>query len=164
VPVYMQGVRFRVPEQVRGPEVLPRRSVLRRLSLPQEAAHQMSFRQGKSAGVCGGWDEESLSRLYGIFREKMHEVYRRNHKVDPFSKSLTTEFNAWQTYLRDSLKLEVADAWANDLTSVCYDKSLGCWIRLMNPSNGTSHSHEFMIVPMDLAEKIITLGELPDEL
>jgi len=124
----------------------------------------MRFPLGKSAGICGNWDEESLSRLYGIFREKMHEVYRRNHKVDPFSKSLATEFNAWQAYLRDSLKLEVADAWANDLTSVCHDKSLGCWVRLMNPSNGTSHSHEFMIVPMDLAEKIIALGELPEEL
>lgn len=109
-------------------------------------------------------DESSLSNLYAIFRRKMHEVFRTNYKSDIFGNSMVTEFNAWQNYLRDSLRLEVVDAEPGDEQCVVKCKNSKLAAKIMNPSNGGYHGNECIIVPSDLAEKVLVLGDLPDEL
>lgn len=109
-------------------------------------------------------DQKSLDVLYGIFRAKMLEVYRENYKPDPFGDSMVVEFNAWQRYLRDSLSLEVVDAEPGDKPGFVWHKDKSFKVRIKNPSNGASFSHEFILVPSDLAEKALVMGGLPEEI
>jgi len=113
---------------------------------------------------CDGWDDSSLLRLYGIFREKMHDIYRKNYMPNPFSEAMSAEYNAWQYYLRNSLSLEVRDASANQKSEVLREEGSECRVRVLNPSNGTSFGHEYIVVPEELARKVIVMGGLPDEL
>lgn len=110
------------------------------------------------------WDDKTLNRLYQVFRGRMHEVYRKNRKPDPFGDSMTVEFNAWQLYLRESLSLEVVDEAPGDRPGVVRDRDGGCKVKIVNPSNGASYGNEFILVPAGLAEKALTLGGLPDKL
>lgn len=105
---------------------------------------------------------DKLANLYGIFRKKMHEVYRKNRKHDPFNDSMPQEFNAWQDYLRNSLSLSVVDAEHGEDMDLVVDKSKKVWAKILNPSNGASFSHECILVPEELAEKALVLGDLPD--
>ena len=109
-------------------------------------------------------DQKSLEVLYGIFRAKMHDIYRKNYKHDPFGDSMAVEFNAWQRYLRDYLSLEVVDAEPGDKAGFVWYKDKSCKVRITNPSNGASFSHEFILVPTDLAEKALVMGGLPEEI
>jgi hypothetical protein len=108
--------------------------------------------------------KDKLPELYGIFRRKMHEVYRENHKPNPFADLMPSEFNAWQDYLRNSLSLEVVDADPNEEMEVFRSKDKKVWAKILNPSNGASYSHECILVPEDLAEKALVLDELPDRI
>lgn len=110
------------------------------------------------------FDSKSIDALYSIFRKKMHDVYRKNCKPEIFGNAMVTEFNAWQGYLRDSLKLEVVDAEIGEKTGFVWDKDRNCKVKIMNPSNGSSHGHECILVPSDLAEKALVLGSLPEEM
>lgn len=109
------------------------------------------------------WDEDSVAKVYEVFRAKMHEVYRKNRKVDPFGNSMAPEFNAWQDYLRNSLKLEVVDV---DNFSDMWGRAVGedgrVAVKIPNPSNGSNYGRESILVPQDLAEKATVLGDLPD--
>jgi hypothetical protein len=109
-------------------------------------------------------DDNSFDRLYEIFRKKMHEVYMKNYKKDAFYDSVPDAFNAWQMYLRESLSLEVPEAYPGEKPGIVKDENSKSWIRVMNPSNGTSYGHEFIVVPFELAEKMLALGEAPDSL
>jgi hypothetical protein len=109
-------------------------------------------------------DQDSIEKLYAIFRKKMQDVYRKNHKPDPFGRSMTTEFNAWQGFLRNSLKLEVVDTDNNFAWGLSVDKNGKVTVKIPNPSNGASYGYENIMVPSDLAEKTLALGDLPDEL
>jgi hypothetical protein len=120
--------------------------------------------QPKQRPPCGELNEASLIRLYGLFREKMHEVYRKSYAPNPWEDSMSEEYNAWQKYLRTSLALEVRDAEPGDRTEVFKDKNSDCWVRVMNPSNGTSFGHEYIVLPMDVAEKALMLGGLPEDM
>lgn len=108
--------------------------------------------------------DDKLPELYGIFRKKMHEVYRENHKISLFGGLMPTEYNAWQDYLRNSLSLEVLDADPNEKMEIVRGKDKKVWAKILNPSNGASYSHEYILVPEDLAEKALVLGELPERL
>lgn len=110
------------------------------------------------------WDGNSTHKVYEIFRAKMHEVYRENRKVDPFGDSMTEEFNAWQNYLRNSLKLDVVDVDKNpsDLWGMLVGKDGSTIIKIPNPSNGAHYGHESIMVPEDFAEKVVVLGSLPE--
>lgn len=111
------------------------------------------------------WDDDDLDGLYEAFRAKMHEVYRTNRKTDIFGDAMTTEFNAWQAYLRNSLKLNVKDREVGiDRPELVTDKERNVWVKIFNPSNGSAHGNEVILVPKDLAEKIMVLGSLPEEL
>lgn len=111
------------------------------------------------------WEDKDLDGLHELFRAKMHEVYRKNRKVEIFGDSMAAEFNAWQGYLRNSLKLFVKDREAGaDRPEVVTDKDRKVWIKILNPSNGASFSNEMIFVPKELAEKIMVLGSLPEEL
>ena len=109
-------------------------------------------------------DSKSVDVLYEIFRKKMHDVYVNNYSHDPFSDAMTKEFNAWQKYLRESLSLEVVDAEPGEKTGFVWDKDRNCKVKIMNPSNGSPHAKEYILVPSDLAEKALVLGSLPEEL
>jgi hypothetical protein len=109
-------------------------------------------------------DSKSVDVLHDIFRKKMHDIYVRNYKPDPFLDTMPTEFNAWQKYLRESLSLEVIDAEPGEKTGFVWDKDRNCKVKIMNPSNGASFSKEYILVPSDLAEKALVLGSLPEEL
>lgn len=108
--------------------------------------------------------DECVDRIYQMFRRKMHDVYRKNYKVEVFSHAMISEFNAWQAYLRDSLRLAVADAEPGDKSEVVKSRDSKIFVKIMNPSNGGTHGHEFILVPEDLASRILVLGELPEEL
>jgi hypothetical protein len=109
-------------------------------------------------------DDRSMERIYHVFRRKMMEVYRGNFEPDPFGNSMILEFNAWQSYLRDSLSLNVVDIELGDSPGLADSPTMGRVLRIENPSNGTGHSKEFIVIPLDLAEKIILLDALPDRL
>lgn len=140
-----------------------RRCLLRRLCLPQEATSGMNP-VGSKVGPCAGWDDESLSKLYDIFRRRMLEVYSENYAPNPWSKGMPAEFNAWQKYLREKLSFEVLDVSDNDVNEVVTDKGGNCWVKVMNPSNGSKFSRECIVVPADIAEKALALGCLPANL
>lgn len=106
---------------------------------------------------------DRLPELYSVFRKKMHEVYRRNHKTELFGDRMPTEFNAWQSYLREGLALEVVDADPGERMEVFRGKDKKVWAKILNPSNGAAISHECIIVPEDLAQKALVLGDLPDK-
>lgn len=111
------------------------------------------------------WDDNDLDVLYDVFRAKMHEVYRKNRKIDIFGDAMTTEFNAWQDYLRNSLNLLVKDHEVGvDRQELVTDKERKVWVKILNPSNGSAYSNEMILVPKDLAEKIMVLGQLPESL
>lgn len=110
------------------------------------------------------FDEECVNKIYQIFRRKMHDVYRKNYKVEVFGNSMITEFNAWQSYLRDSLRLAVLDAEPGDRSEVHRSRDSKVFVKVMNPSNGGLHGHECIMVPEELASRILVLGELPEEL
>lgn len=105
-------------------------------------------------------------KLYMIFRRKMMEVYQKNYKPDPFGKSMTTEFNAWQDFLRNSLRLEVIDVDPSSamIEERLVDKQGKVTVKIPNPSNGASFGHECILVPSDLADKALALGDLPNQL
>lgn len=105
---------------------------------------------------------DKLPELYGVFRKKMHEVYRKNHKPHSIGDSMPQQFNAWQDYLRNSLSLSVVDADPGEKMDVVVDKGKKAWAKILNPSNGASFSHECILVPEDLAKKALVLGDLPD--
>lgn len=109
-------------------------------------------------------DSKSIDALHRIFREKMLEVYRENYKEQYFSNLMTNEFNAWQRYLRESLKLEVAEAGPDDRSCLVWDKDRNCSVKLMNPSNGASFGNEFIIMSSDFAEKALVMGGLPERM
>jgi hypothetical protein len=109
-------------------------------------------------------NSKSLDTLYELFRKKMHDVYVENHKPDPFRENMPTEFNAWQKYLRESLSLEVLDAEPGEKTGFVWDKERNCKVKIMNPSNGSPYGKEYILIPSDLAEKMLVLGRLPEEL
>lgn len=128
--------------------------MLRSLRLQQETSLEMNDEMKCEA-----------DKLYMVFRKKMQEVYRKNHKPDPFGDSMTKEFNAWQSFLRNSLKLEVVDVDnPNWLWDKIVDKEGNVTIKIPNPSNGAAISRESILVPSDLAQKALALGDLPDEL
>lgn len=147
-------------EQVRRGAVFSWRTLLRPVHLQASPPNQMTTRRN----ICGGWDESSLARLYGIFREKMHEVYRRNYMPNPFSDAMSVEFNAWQSYLRDSLSLDVRDADPSQKNEVLSENGSTCTVRVLNPSNGAAFGHEYIVISEDMARKILALGGLPDQL
>jgi hypothetical protein len=109
-------------------------------------------------------NQDSIEKLYSIFRRKLQEVYRRNHKPDPFGRTMTSEFNAWQGFLRNSLKLEVEETDRSRLGEINVDKKGEVTVKIPNPSNGMLYGYENIVVPSDLAEKILALGDIPDEL
>lgn len=109
-------------------------------------------------------NDAAADKLYMIFRNKMQEVYRKNYKPDPFGKSMTTEFNAWQDFLRNSLRLEVVDADSSPARGPIVDRKGSIIVEIPNPSNGASFGFEYIVVPGDLAEKALALGDLPDKL
>ena len=110
------------------------------------------------------FSEECVDKIYQIFRRKMHDVYRKNYKVEVFGNSMIAEFNAWQSYLRESLRLVVLDAEPGDRSEVVRTRDSKAFIKVMNPSNGGSHGHEYILVPEDLASRILVLDELPEEI
>ena len=119
----------------------------------------------KMSDACANWfDGSGTDKLYMIFRNKIHEVYRKNHTPDPFGRTMTTEFNAWQGFLRNSLKLEVVDDEFQSSPGRIVDKNGRVTIKIPNPSNGADYSHESILVPSDLANKALTLGDLPDDI
>ncbi len=106
---------------------------------------------------------ELIDKLHEVFRKKMDDVFAANHHVDPFSKLRAVEFNAWQTYLRDALLLEVIDAGYGDEPEVTRCGGELVKVRILNPSNGLGYGREFILVPVDLAMKAVMLGGLPDK-
>jgi len=110
------------------------------------------------------FNTDELKKLFMVFRNKMQEVYRKNHAPDPFGDSMAKEFNAWQSFLRDSLNLEVVDNWSDNVWEKIVDKSGKVIVRIPNPSNGASFSKESILVPSDFAEKALLLNDLPDAL
>ena len=109
-------------------------------------------------------NSKSIDVLQRIFREKMLDVYRDNYNPDAFGDTLIAEFNAWQRYLRESLKLEVVDAEPGEKTGFVWDKDRNCRVKIMNPSNGASFGHECILMPSDFAEKALVMGGLPERM
>jgi len=109
-------------------------------------------------------DDRSVDRLYEIFRRKMTEVYSQNFHPDPFGDMMAREFNAWQKYLRESLSLDVIDVDHGDRPGLVSSPRGGKAVRILNPSNGASFSHELIVLPLDFAEKVLLLGGLPEEI
>lgn len=111
------------------------------------------------------WDDDDLDGLYEAFRAKMHDIYRKNRRPEVFGNTMAAEFNAWQDYLRNRLKLEVRDLEVGvDRQELVTDKERKVWVKIANPSNGADHGNEMILVPKDLAEKIRVLRSLPEEL
>lgn len=146
-------LRRRMQKQVSGRALPYRRAVLRPLRLQQEASSEMNDEM-----IC------EADKLYMVFRKKMQDVYRKNHAPDPFGNSMIKEFNAWQGFLRNSLKLDVVDVESHSMWERIVDKEGNVTIKIPNPSNGAAHSNESILVPADLARKALALGDLPDEL
>lgn len=122
--------------------------------------HQVS--ETKNDGVKLNLDSESLDKLYGIFRGKMHEVFGKNYKQKILGDSRLESFNAWQVYLRESLSLEVRDAEPGEMQGLVWDRHKKCMVKIMNPSNGTLNQRECVIMPSEFAEKALALGGLPE--
>lgn len=106
-------------------------------------------------------NDEIIQKLQELFHRKMEEVYKENARVDPFSDAQIFEFNAWQDFLRNSLSLEVDDIEDGDTPGIVMLGGREVAVRILNPSNATKYSHEFIIVPLDLAERCLMLQWIP---
>jgi hypothetical protein len=109
-------------------------------------------------------NDQQVEKLYEMFRRKMHDVYIKNHKPDCFSDLMIPEYNAWQSYLRNALSMEVVDIEDGYKQGIVGLRGEPVGVRIQNPSNGSGFAREFIIVPLDFAEKALVLGELPDSL
>jgi len=109
-------------------------------------------------------DVKSIDELCHLFRDKMHDIYRKNNKKKVLFPNYISEYNAWQNYLRENLKLEVVEVIGPVKTGFIKNKDLEIWIKIMNPSNASGYGQEYIIIPEDIAEKILLLKGLPDKL
>ena len=108
-------------------------------------------------------EEKLAAKLHEIFHRKMQEVYETNACPDPFGGRQIAEFNAWQEYLRSKPFLEVVDIEEGEKPGFVRLKGQVVGIRFANPSNAPGYSKEFVIVPVEIADRILTLEFIPDE-
>ncbi len=108
-------------------------------------------------------NELHAAELSKLFLEKLKEIYEKNARPDPFSTARIVEFNAWQAFLRESLHLRVEDIEEGESPGLLRIGGKEAAIRVINPSNKAGLSREFIIVPLDLAERIFLLNWVPDE-
>jgi hypothetical protein len=104
-----------------------------------------------------------IDKLHDVFQKKMHDVYSKNRLFDSGEKPSINEYNAWQRYIRDSLSLEVEDIEEGEWPGLARLNGRVVGIRIPNPGNAAKYSREFIIVPLEMAEKALVLGGLPDE-
>lgn len=108
-------------------------------------------------------NDQHVASLQQLFGRKMEEVYEKNHTPDHFGNSRIAEFNAWQQFLRSYLSLEVVDIEEGERPGFVRLGGQVVGMRIMNPSNATGHSREFIIVPYDFAERCLMTGWIPNE-
>lgn len=103
-----------------------------------------------------------VAKLEELFCRKMEQVYEKNHTHSWSGDRKITEFNAWQTFLRSSLSLEVVDIENGERPGFMRIGGKVAGVRITNPSNTTGLSREFIIVPYDFAKRCLTLQWIPD--
>lgn len=109
-------------------------------------------------------DGRSIDILQRIFREKMLDVYSKNYNPNSFGDKMIAEYNAWQSYLRDGLQMEVLDAQPGETSGLVRDDNKNRKVKIMNPSNGASFGQECILMTADFAEKALVLGGLPERI
>jgi len=105
-----------------------------------------------------------VRKLYDLFSNRMQEV---RAKVSPGSRGgnlSLEEFNAWQNYLNNTLSLEVVDIEEGGRPGVYRLGGLKKVVRIRNPSNTVGKSREFIVIPYEIAERILVCGWFPDDL
>jgi hypothetical protein len=107
--------------------------------------------------------DEHVKKLYRLFCRKLEEVYEKNACPDPFGGKQIVEFNAWQTFLRSSLSLEVVDIEEGEQPGFMRIGGQFAAIRISNPSNETGLGREFIIVPLEFAERSLVLDGIPEK-
>lgn len=107
-------------------------------------------------------NDEHVAKLEELFRRKMEEVYEKNYNPESFGDTKIAEFNAWQSFLRSSLSLEVVDTEEGEQPGFMRVSGQVAAMRIPNPTNRTGHGREFIIVPYELGEKCLTLDWIPE--
>lgn len=109
-------------------------------------------------------NDEMIRKLHDVFARKMQEVYEKNPCPDPFRDQKIHEFNAWQNYLNNTLSLEVVDVEEGGQAGLVRLGGGARVVRIMNPSNAVGRSREFIVIPYEIAERILVLEWIPDDL
>lgn len=107
-------------------------------------------------------NDQHLKKLYRMFSKKMKEVYEKNYNPESFGEKRIPEFNAWQTFLRSSLSMEVVDIQEGEKPGFMRIGGEVAAMRIPNPSNKHGFSREFIIVPCEFGDRCLTLEWIPD--
>ena len=107
--------------------------------------------------------DEHVMKLYELFCRKLEEVYKKNACKDLFGSNKIVAFNAWQTFLRSSLSLEVVDIEEGEQPGFMRIGGQSAAMRIPNPSNKTGLGREFIIVPLEFAERSLMLDWIPEK-
>jgi hypothetical protein len=107
--------------------------------------------------------DEHVKKLYRLFCRKLEEVYEKNACPDPFGGKRIVEFNASQNFLSSSLSLEVIDIQAGKKPGIEWQRGKPFAVRIPNPSNKTGLGREFIVVPLEFAERSLVLDWIPDK-
>ena len=107
--------------------------------------------------------DEHVMKLNELVFRKLEEVYKKNACKDLFGSNKIVAFNAWQTFLRSSLSLEVVDIEEGEQPGFMRIGGQSAAMRIPNPSNKTGLGREFIIVPLEFAEHALMLIWIPNE-
>lgn len=108
-------------------------------------------------------NDKHVAKLEELFCRKMEEVYEKNYNPESFGDTKIAEFNAWQSFLRSSLSLEVVDIEEGEQPGFMRRDGKVAALRIRNPSNPTVYGREFIIVPCELADRCLVLDWIPNE-
>jgi hypothetical protein len=109
-------------------------------------------------------NDRMVQKLHGLFSSKMQEIFEKTTPGRHGEEVSLEEFNAWQDYLNNTLSLEVVDIEQGGQPGVYRIDRLVKVVRIMNPSNAVERSSEFIVIPYEIAEKILIFGWIPDDL
>lgn len=109
-------------------------------------------------------NDELIRKLHAIFARKMDEIFAKHARPNIFWNDNIHEFNAWQNYLNNTLSLEVVDIEVGGQPGVAMLGGRAKVVRIMNPSNAVGRSREFIVIPYEIAEKILMFEWIPDDL
>jgi hypothetical protein len=105
-----------------------------------------------------------VRKLRDLFASKMQEVCTKVNPAGHGGKLSPEEYNAWHNYLNNTLSLEVVDVEEGGQPGVYRLSGQAKVVRIMNPSNAVGMGNEFIVIPYEIAEKILVLGWFPDDL